>query len=829
MKYTRRQFIGLMSATAAGTGLYQRITSGLASLTALDDTWQDRTEKRILSICQMCPGGCGLSVRAVAGMPVKVDGNRLYPINHGALCPRGQAMLQSLYNPDRFIGPLRRVGPKGSGQWQQLTWEEALQTLAESLSALRAKGKPEALAIWGGNYRGLLQRLWSRFAQAYGTPNYIRLRTFNPEAPDPAVALMQGQARPAGFDLREAALVLSLGCNWLESWNAPVYQMQAYGHMRQGRRGRRAEIIHVEPRLSPSAAKADLWVPLAPGTEGIFALGLAHLLVREQSYDEEFVGHSTFGFEDWTDAEGRKHIGFKRMVIEEYPPGRVAERTGVRLEVLVKVARSLASVRPAVVLGENRSLLEGHDLFTRLAIHSLNALVGSIGVTGGILPGQEEPPLIPWPDVGCDQTAQQGLASRRLDGAGAAEHFLESDAPGQLPSAILAGANSPVEVLFLQRANPLYGRPDKKLFGQALARIPLVVSFSGMPDEVSAQADLILPEHHFLEGWQDDQVSFLPSFTLFGIGQPAVKPLYNTRHPADVILDLARRMGPAIAPAFPWTTYAELLKQTAKGLFDQQRGYVIATEATELFRQVLQRNGYRSAEFGTFEEFWQALIASGGWWDPHEPVARASRRFGTPSGRFEFYPQLLQRRLKEAFAQFGDNQGRGVAERARILSALGMADETDDLFFPRVLLARAPVADPKFPFWLQTFELLTIGDGIGANLPDLQENLAVHVKESWESWAEIHPQTARKLGIHDGSWVWVESPHGRVRLRARLYPGTRPEVIAMPVGQGHKAGGRWAQNRGCDPSDLMAPRSEHGNALLRRDYTQVRIYPAEGG
>lgn len=824
MKYTRRQFLEIAGATAAGVGLSAAIQARVLSAVDNQAEWHDRVEERIPSICQLCPGGCGLNVRVVGGMPVKIDGNPLHPINRGGLCPRGIAGLQSLYDPDRLVGPLRRDGR--SSPWQEISWDEALQAVAGPLNQLRKNGTPEALAILGGEYRGLMGQLWTRFAKAYGTPNYIRLRKAEPEVPDAVAALMHGETHPISFDLRETSFVLSFGCNWLEGWNSPVHQMQAYGHMRRGRRNQRAEIVHVEPRLSHSAAKADLWVPIKPGTEGVFALGLAHLILREQIYDEAFIANNTFGFQDWESADGKKHDGFKRLVLDEYPPMRVSAITGVSPGTIVTVARRLATARSAVVLGDNRSSLEGHDLFTRMAIHSLNALVGSIGIQGGVLPGRDDPPLTAWPEPVLDATARRGLDQRRLDGAGVAERFLDSDVPRGLPDAVLRAETSPIQVLILHRANPLYGRHDKQQFREALAKIPLVVSLSGVPDEVSEYADIILPEHHFLESWQDDLVNHLPGFTLFSVGRPAVAPLYNTRHAGDLVLQLAEALGGSVAQSFTWDSYEDLLTSSTRGLFESRRGYVVSTPTDELFRRVLSRQGYRAPEFDDFAVFWKALTKNGAWWEPTPVTENARRRFSTPSGKFEFYPQILEARLREAASAVAGTGGSVEEERRKILTALGItwAEQEDDLFFPRVLLADdKETRDEGFPFLLQTYELLTLGDGTSANLPWLQENLSAHIDESWGSWIEIHPKAAEEIGVRDGDMVRVESSVGRLEVRARLYEGTRPDVVSMAVGQGHTAGGRWAQGRGVDPSDLTVSSTDPGEGLGMRAKTRVRI------
>ena len=812
----------MAGATAVGTGFHSQV---MARVTSVLDEWTDKSETRVPSICQLCPGGCGLRVRVVGGFPVRIEGNSLHPVNRGALCPRGIAALESLYDPDRFVSPLRRVGPKGSDEWETVSGEEARGVLADALTKLRERGAPQKLGILGGSCRGLIDRMWARFAQAYGTPNYIRLPSPRPDLPDPVTVLMHGEKYPTGYDLRESSFVLSFGCNWLETWNSPVFQLQAYGYMRQGHRGRRAQIAHVEPRLSASAAKADIWVPIKPGTEGILALGLAHLIIREQLYDEDFVTHNTIGFEDWTESDGSKQTGYKRLVLEEFTPVRVSKITGVSPETIVTLARRFATSKPALALGDNRALLEGHDLFTRMAIHSLNVLLGNFGRTGGILPGRGAPPLTVWPELAPDPISLRGLETARLDGAGIGQGFLDSDLPRRLAEAVLENEESPLDVLILHRANPLYGRPYKEEFRKALAKIPLVISLSGVPDEVSQYADLILPEHHFLESWQDDVISHLPGFTLFGIACPTLNPLYDTVNPGDLILDLAHRMGGGLAEAFPWDSYTSLLKDSARGLFESERGYVIAAQAAELLRQVLQRQGYRSPEFENLDDFWEALLAEGAWWEPAEPLESERRQFFTPSGKLEFYPGTLKERLEREASLGGFSGAEG---KQALLSALGLVGSEENLFFPRFLLSHSAKAESNgapndYPLVLRTYELLTIGESVATNLPSLLENLASHVNEVWESWLEIHPETARELEILNGDWVWVESAKNRVKVKACYYPGLRKDVVAMPVGLGHVAGGRWARGRGVDPSDLLRGNSDPGEGFGIREQLRVRL------
>ena len=252
------------------------------------------------------------------------------------------------------------------------------------LSDLRAKGLAHTLAILGGQYRGYRDTLWSRFAQAYGTPNYIRLRCFAPEKPALAHQLMQGVTTPLAYDLGGVAVYSLIRRGLLESWIGPVHASQAYARLRRSGDRPRGLLVQIDPRRSPTAIKADRWIPIVPGTDGILALGIANAMIREGLYDEAFVEQYSFGFEDWVDGAGQQHLGFKNLVLRDYGLFTVSAATGVPVKSIFEVARGLATTKPAIVIGERGPAYGPDDLYTRMAIHSLNALVGNIGVVGGL-------------------------------------------------------------------------------------------------------------------------------------------------------------------------------------------------------------------------------------------------------------------------------------------------------------------------------------------------------------------------------------------------------------------------------------------------------------
>jgi anaerobic selenocysteine-containing dehydrogenase len=439
-----------------------------------------------------------------------------------------------------------------------------------------------------------------------------------------------------------------------------------------------------------------------------------------------------------------------------------------------------------------------------MAIHSLNALVGNIGVRGGLLV-QGELPLAPLPPIRRDERAQRGLSHPRLDGAGRGEYLLVSDVPQVLPRRILEANPSPINALFLFATNPLANHPAKEAFARAFSQVPFVVSFSPFIDESTASADLILPDHTYLERWQDDPVTHLAGFTCFSLVRPAATPLHQTRNTADVVLQLAGALGGSVAESLRWEKFEDLLYEGARGLYEAGRGYVVSTHAEESLRKILERQGYWVPEFKSYDEFWDALGKRGAWWDPTGlPVSRKAL-LRTPSGKFEFYSTALKRLVDQAVKREG--------KASPFVAALRGRDRGDLLFLPSVAIPPAPEPG-AFPLRLNTYRLVTRPLGGGGNQPWLLEQPAVHLRASWEAWVEIHPGTAASLGVQGGDWVWVESPKGRIKLRARLYPGTLRDVVHIPLFGGE----------GPNPNDLIADEADafRGFGLLNTTRVTVR-------
>lgn len=787
VKFDRRSFVGFAVGAAAGTAVGVPAGRTLGDLLQASDTtiYPPRgPEKFVLSVCNLCPGGCGVRVRRIGDRAVKVEGNPFHPVNGGRLCPRGQAALQGLYHPDRLAGPMRRIGRRGSlGSFERVSWDRALDEIAARLKSLREKGKPESLVLLRGGARRLGSRLAQRFLTAFGSPNDVTLER-GEIAASLALELAQGVFSPPVYDIASADYVLSLGGALLEAWGSPVHTMRAYGHFRQGRTGRRGKLVQVEPRLSTTAASADEWIPVRPGTEGIFGLGVAAVIVAEGLYDKEFVAEHTTGLEEAAGARESRR-GLRSLLERDYTMERVAEETAVPANVILRVGREVAAARRGLVVGPHRGPLLPGSLYGHLAAQSLNALLGSIDTPGGLLVG-EESPLLPWPPPAADEVARRGLRQLRADSRGAAATPSPLSDPERLAEGILSGSPYPVEALLLLEADPLHASFAPDRFAAALERVPLVVSFASIPDQTALHADWILPEAHFLEQWELHTAPSGVAYPVVSVAQPALPhPRIDARPAAAVVLDLARRIGDGVGAAFPWKDVESLMRAELDRLYEKKRGTIMGTEFDEAWARMMEGAGWWAPGYRSAEELWNRSRDTGGWWDPFYDYGDWKRVLRTRSGRFEFRADVLERRP-------------GAASTAASTA-------------------------PADSLALLLFEPLAIAGGSGSELPFLDSILDPTLEERWETWAEIHPETARALGISDREAVTVSSPQGAISVRARVTPRVVTGAIAIAVGLGKLGGGRWASDIGANPLRLLPGGRELFSGLPDPGAARVRV------
>jgi anaerobic selenocysteine-containing dehydrogenase len=676
------------------------------------------------------------------------------------------------------------------------------------LKEIRVKNFAHKVAFMDGDSMGLTRMLSERFLHQFGSPNYINIPTGLDYGSVDASYLMQGIKDDVVYDMGMANYIVSFESDLLQSFWSPVQVMNAFGYTRRGK-SIRGKIVQVESRYSVTAAKADEWIPVKPGTEGVLALGMAHFIIKEGLYDKNFVEKHTFGFEDWQDPSGAGRQGYKNMVLQNYSSTVVSEITGIPVESILRLAKEFATRGPALAIGTRG------DIYKQMSIQALNALVGNIDKPGGILT-IKNPPVLDLPAPAIAEQARKGLQMTPLASGDSGKFPLTNGALSLFTERVLQGKPYDIDTLFLYNCNPLFSEQKIEGLLQATRKIPLIVSFSPYMDETTQNADLILPDHTYLEKWQSNVTYTFQGFPVVGIGKPVVTPRYNTKDTGDVILAIAKGLGQPLANAFPWKDSQEVLSQTMKKLYDMKRGDIFAPELEEGLLRELVRRGWRAPGYQKFEEFWEGIQEKGGWWDPAYSFEEWGRVFRTPSRKFEFYSQILKYQLEKGVSPGGNNQ--------QALKTFGIKARGDQLFLPH--WESKEYSEKDYPFHLKIFQPLVFAGSLHANDPFLQDISGFYAQQKWNSWVEISPTAARKLGIKNGDWVWVESPLGKLKFKAKLTLGAMSEVVSIPIGLGHKALGRWAKGIGENVSQLMARQVEPFTGAPLMHNTMVNVYKA---
>jgi len=772
MKINRKSFLKALAFAGGGTmGLMTspapwHLTRDLARWT---QNWPwvpapaQGKPSQVNSICGMCSGGCGIIVRKVDERMVRVEGNKRHPVNRGFICPIGISSLQMVYGPARVRQPLRRAGSRGEGKWEELSWEEAIAEFADSIKKRRSAAQSHAIACFTNSADGTTNELLDRFLKAIGSRNLVKLDS-GKDARAALMKVMQGIDALPAYDFEGADFLLSFGCSLLEGWGTCGRMYGAVDSWYR-ERARPVELVQIESNFSTTASKAAKWIPIAPGTEAALAMGIAHVMISEGSYDQAFVSKHCFGFEDWKDDAGKMHRGFKSLVLGEYSPPAVEKITGVSVKDIEMLGHRFAvSEHPLAVGGGGRGD-HFNGIYELMAIHSLNALAGNINKTGGVLV-KSSVPLNPLPDVLMDEEAARGYAAGALDGTG----------KGSSLAAALPGVNdAALQLLIVHESNPLYSLPEQQLAARLFEKIPYIVSLSSYMDESAAHADLVLPLSTRLERWDDQLAAPELQYAVYNLNRPVVAPLYTTRSAGDIVIETAKKLGGTIAESFRWANMQEVLRERAHGLFESGRGVIDSPDLHAIEGDAQ----FGEPSYSSFSEMWDKLQQQNCWFDTAYNYGDLRNILKTPSGKFEFYSRTLQ-------------------------SMFGIED--DEKYMPHY---EKPDNQPKgFDVAIMTEDMLLMGDDGKGTPPFLMKQLDENVLKENDLFVQINPITAMYHDLAEGDRVVLESPAAKVHVRLHLYEGVREGVVLIRLGFGHTAFDKFLRGKGVNAKRLLVVKKD---------------------
>ena len=641
--------------------------------------------KRVRTACRSCHGGCGVIAHVKDGKVIKVEGDPDSPISYGTLCAKCLAITQLAYHPDRILHPMK----KGAKGWERITWDEALDTVAEKFNKVIKEYGPESIVIGQGTGRDYESHLY-RFANLLGTPNVLTAGHMCYVSRVGATLITCGNLPVCDYEAEPKCIVM-WACN--PQWTNPD-EYKGEGFWRAYKKG--SKLIVIDPRKGFLAKKADLWLQLRPGTDAALAMGFLNVIVDEGLYDEEFVKNYVHGWEE-----------FKKRV-REYPLDRVEEITWVKQDLIRKAARMYATTKPACINWgvPTEQTLNCTDC-TRI-LTGLMAATGNLDVPGGnvfFVP----PPVRTVSHFCRHKDLSKEQRKKRLGGD---QYRLASRVALITPKvaweAILTGKPYPLKAGLLCGTNPVSTRANAREAYEALKKIEFLAVIDFFLTPTAELADIFLPagtwleQNHMADNWKRHG---------YVIARQKAVEIGECWQDHKIFQELGKRMG----QDGWWDTVEDALD------------YLL--EPTGLTWEDFKEKGYLKGDqvYYKYKE----------------------KGFSTPTGKVELYSTVLEKWGHDPLPKYTE-----IPE-----SPVSRPDLLED--YPYIL--NAGLRTPTF------------FHSANRMIPWLREIRPDPI-------VEIHPETANKHGIKEGDWVYIESPRGRAKERAKLNDGINPQVIVAEHG-----------------------------------------------
>lgn len=808
----------------------------------------------VASACQGCLSNCPVQVTIEDERAVRVRGNAASAATGGGVCPALAITLEQEYDSDRVAMPLRRRNPrKGRGvdpQFEPVTWDEALDEIADRMMALREAGHPERLALAKGRSTGISEVLTRVLPEIYGTPNSFNHDSICADAEKLATGAMDGVYDYHDYDWEHLECAILWGADPIASNRQKAYARRALPEaLRRG-----VPVFVVDPRRSMTAelvekeacSDAGCWVPVVPGTDGALASAIARVILVEGLWNRDYVGDFKDGenlFAEAAQLKGAVDETFfqerlthgvcawwNEELFDKTPEWAEAE-TGVPASLIVRMAhtfaragqRSVSWISPGVAMS-------ARGLYSGMACYALNGLVGSIGAEGGVLAFPSLPvKKLPSTEPYRDGAARRACSSPRVDipqrvdflcaKAGRAHR---APVTNLIPEAIEGGR---VDMLVAYWCNYPFSCTGASRWERALEKLPFLVHVTTHVSEMSQFADIVLPaRHHLFETWgfarcrQNKRSSIV-------LEQPCIEAFGESRNDeAGVAFALAEKLA---RRGFP-----NVLAYYQRECADPCTG-VPPTSGDELAEYVLKAMTaplWQSGDadgVGVSESAWGDFLTKGIW----ETGPVRGRRVGetpspllTPSGRFELESGALRRAFEDHALRYG-------VDPADASALLGYEARGRKSLVPHYEPPVREGDEREFPFIFSQHRSIANLEGRSANAPLYHKLKRLDPgDEPGDDVVKINPIDMERLGLRSGDAVRVSSPEGSIVVRAKAWDGVLPGVVVKCYGQGHWAYGHVASrdfeqgiSRGGNNNEIVPPEWERASGATARHGGLVRV------
>lgn len=541
----------------------------------------------VKSHCRMCHGGCGVLVYCKDGKVAKIAGDPDCPINHGTLCSKGIASPQLAYHPDRLTYPVRRIGPKASGKWERISWDEALDTIAERILGYKKQFGAESIVMGYGTGRENEAVIY-RFANLLGTPNVLTAGHFC-YGPRIATSILTCGTNPIVDYENHPKCIMVWGNNLVIS-NPDCYKGEPFSvSLEKG-----AKLIVIDPRLTRIAARSDIWLQLRPGTDTALALGMLNVIINEKLYDKEFVENYVYGWESF----------IKR--VNEYPLDKVEKITWVPRDKIREAAQLFATTKPAAIQWGVAIEQQINCADNNRSLMALMGITGNIDVPGGQMLFKS-PKIRNVGQFGAHKELSRQQAKKRLGGERfrLAGNFAIIN-PKCVWDAIIEEKPYPVKMLFLISSNPVMTRANAREVYRALEKVEFMAVSDFFMTPTAELADIVLPAATWLEMdyigdfWKRHGY-ILPRRKVVSVGE--------CRSDHEMLNDLAHRTGQGeywwdnfegaldyiLEPGgITWQDFKKMdyIRGEVKYRKFKEKGFSTPTKKFELYSTLLEKWGY---------------------------------------------------------------------------------------------------------------------------------------------------------------------------------------------------------------------------------------------
>lgn len=797
------------------------------------------------STCQGCTAWCPIEFFVQGGRIAKVRGNQLSKANNGYCCPRGHLMVQQVYDPDRIKVPMKRTNPvKGRGvdpKFVPITWDEALDTVADKMLELRKNNEPEKLLCMRGRYSSTsTELLYGTLPKIYGTPNYYSHSALCAEAEKMGPGYTQGFFGYRDYDLAKTTCLVLWGTDPLSSNRQVPNTINKFGDILD-----RGTVVCIDPRLSTSAAKATEWLPIKPGEDGALAAGIAHLLLTEGFWSKEFVGDFTDGKNLFKAGETVDEAAFVEkqtyglvkywnLELKDKTPAWAARVSLIPEEQIIRVARLMgkAGSKASVWMGPGVAMTP-RGTYSAMAVYALNGILGSIETEGGVMQSSSAPvEKFPSADKFIDELAKHHGHGKKIDGRGAKDMPAMMEAkPGSgvvtnnVANALLKDPGA-IKVFISTWSNFVFSATGAQRWEKAMEKIPFFVHMVTNAAEMTQYADIVFP------------ATFAPAEKLSIVGnmanlhghisiqQPVIKPLWQAKAEETEVMWLLAEKLKAKGFANLYDYYASFEDP------ETNRKPTNVTEFTEIAAKISSQKVWNGKEkmkgdqIAGWEEFKKRGIYNSetykykkNWGKDNPETKKFEGHFKTETKKFEFYSETMKKAL-------GEHAEKHKTTIDDILKVSGYEAQGELAFVPHYESPKRHGSQAEYPFTFIDHKSRLNREGRSANAPWYQEFKKVDVGDkSWDDVAKINPIDAKKLGIKNGDTIRLTSTTGSIITKARLWEGVRPGTVAKCFGQGHWAYGRVAAK---DYAKAQ-PRGGNNNELLVDDYDRLSGATARNG